>query len=225
MLCVCEWRINDILVVSSQVDDSVIERLKTAAFRLGVDLILAHRQQPYMTAALFQQYVTTVLIPFINRVRTNDQLAGKPAILLMENCSIHTRPDVPQRVREHCVKVIAFPPHTTQVFQALDLSLFGGLKRKLQYKLPLANDDRVVAFIQKASHSLKQTFVPDNVRNAFKMLGFEFNITKSPHTLLLRDEKLRGSQGFRETWDADYPLDQLSKRYREARYGWINKDE
>jgi hypothetical protein len=178
-----------------------------------------------MTAALFQQYVTTVLIPFINRVRTNDQLAGKPAILLMDNCSIHTRPEVFEMLREDDVTVITFPPHTTQVCQALDLSLFGVLKSKLQDKLPLGNDDRVIAFIQKDFHSLKQTFVPDNVRNAFKMLGFEFNIAKSPDTLLLREEKLRGSQRFPEIWDADYPLDQLSKRRQDARYGRTNQDE
>jgi hypothetical protein len=178
-----------------------------------------------MTAALFQQYVATVLIPVINRVGTNDQLAGKPAISVMDNYSIHARPGVLKMLREHDVKVIPFPHHTTQVFQALDLSLFGVLKRQLQYKLPRGNDDRVVAFIQKAFHSLKQTFVPNNVRNAFKMLGFEFNIAKSPYTLLLREEKLRGSQRFREISDADYPLDQLSKRRREARYGWINQDQ
>jgi hypothetical protein len=165
---------------------------------MGVDLILGHRQKPYLTAALFQQYGTTVLIPFIGRARTNDQLAGKPWILSMNNCSIHTRPEVLKMLREHDVKEMTFPPHTTQLFHALDLGLFGVLKGKCQYQLPRGNDDRVVAFIQKAFHSLKQTFVPDNVRNALKMLRFEFHIAKSPYTLLLREEELRGSQGFQE---------------------------
>jgi hypothetical protein len=178
-----------------------------------------------MTAALFQQYVTAVLIQFINRVCTNEQLAGKPAILLMNNCSICARPGVLKMPREHDVKVITFSPHMTQLFQALDLSIFGILKRNLQYKLLLGIDDRVVAFIQKAFHSLKQTFVPDNVRNAFNMLGFQFHIANSPYTLLLREEKLGGSQGFRDIWDGDHSLDQLSKKRREARYGWINHDK
>jgi hypothetical protein len=63
------------------------------------------------------------------------------------------------------------------------------------------------------------------MRNAFKMLGFEFSIPKSPNTLLLREEKLPGSEGFRESWDADSPLDMLSKRRREAQYEWINQNE
>jgi hypothetical protein len=68
-------------MVSSQVNDSVIERLKTEGLRMGVDMILERWQKSHRTAALFQQYATTVLIPFINRVRTNDQLAGERAIL------------------------------------------------------------------------------------------------------------------------------------------------
>jgi hypothetical protein len=42
-------------MVSSQVNDLVVERLKTEEFRMGVDLILERRQKPYMSAALFQQ--------------------------------------------------------------------------------------------------------------------------------------------------------------------------
>jgi hypothetical protein len=57
------------------------------------------------------------------------------------------------------------------------------------------------------------------------MLGLEFDVTQNPYTLLFWEEKSRQSQGFREIWVADYPLDQLSKRRREARYGWINQDE
>ena len=121
----------------------------------------------------------------------------------MDNCSIHMRPDVLKILREHDVKVIAFLPHTTQVFQTLDLSLFGVFPRKLQYNLPLGNDDQVLDVIQKVFHSLKQTFVPDNVRSVLKMLGFEFNVAKLPHILLLREEKLRGSRRFRKIWDAD----------------------
>jgi hypothetical protein len=57
------------------------------------------------------------------------------------------------------------------------------------------------------------------------MRAFELNIVKSPYTLLLREEKVRGSEEFPESWDADYSLDQLSKRRRETQYEWINQNE
>jgi hypothetical protein len=65
----------------------------------------------------------------------------------MDNCSCHTRPEVVKILREYDVKMITFLPHMTQIFQALDLSLFGVFKRKLQYELLLGNDDLVVALM------------------------------------------------------------------------------
>jgi hypothetical protein len=212
-------------VVFSQVNGKVIEKLKIEGFRTGLDMVLEPRQKAYFTATLFQQYVTSVLIPLIERLRTNPEFTGKSAILLRDNCSIHTKPEVLAALRDQNVKVISFPPHTTQIFQALDLCLFGVFKKKTQYKLPFANDNLTVNFIRRAFHTLKQTFVPDNVRSAFKLLGLDFNITQTPYTLLSREDMLGQSQGFQEIWEAYYPLNQLSKRRQEARYGWINQDE
>jgi predicted translin family RNA/ssDNA-binding protein len=55
-------------VVSSQVNDKVIETLKIEGFRMGVDMVLEDKQKEYVTATLFHQYVTSVLIPFIERL-------------------------------------------------------------------------------------------------------------------------------------------------------------
>jgi hypothetical protein len=55
-------------VVSSEVNDKVIETLKIEGFRMGVDMGLEHRQKAYVTATLFQQSATSVLIPFIERL-------------------------------------------------------------------------------------------------------------------------------------------------------------
>jgi hypothetical protein len=119
-------------VVSSQVNGKVTETLKIEGFRMGVDMVLEHKQKAYVTATLFQQYVTSVLIPFIERLRTNPEFTGKSAILLVDNCSIWTGSDVLATFRDHNVKVITFPPHTIQIFQSLDLCLFGIFKRKMQ---------------------------------------------------------------------------------------------
>jgi hypothetical protein len=183
-------------VVSSKVNDKGLEALKIEGFRMGMDMVLEHRQKTYITATLFRQYVTSVLIPFIERPRTNPEFAGKPVILLLDNCSIHTRSEVLATLREHNVKVITFPPHTTQIFQTLDLCLFVVFKRKMQYKLPFTNDNLTGNFIQSTFHALKQTFVPDNVKSAFKLVGLEFNIAQTPYALLFREDKLRRSQGF-----------------------------
>jgi hypothetical protein len=63
-------------IVSSQVNHKVTERVKIEGFRMGVDVILEHKQKPYITATLFQQYVITVLISFIESLRTNQEISG-----------------------------------------------------------------------------------------------------------------------------------------------------
>jgi hypothetical protein len=68
----------------------------------------------------------------------------------MDDCSIHTRSEVLATLRDHNVKVITFPLHTIQIFQTLDLSLFGAFRRKMQYKLPFPNDNLTVNFIRNA---------------------------------------------------------------------------
>jgi hypothetical protein len=157
-------------VVSPQVNDKVNETLKIKGFRISVNMVLEHRQKAYVTATLFQQYGTSILIPFIERLRTNLEFTGKSVILLLENCLIHARPEVLATSRDHNVKVITFPPHTKQIFQTPDLCLFGLFKRKMQYKLPFANGNLTVNFIRKTFQALKQTFVTENIRSDLNCL-------------------------------------------------------
>jgi hypothetical protein len=117
--------------IFSQVNDKVIKQLKFERLRMGVDMIPEHRQKPYVTAALFQEYVTTVLIPFIERLQTNQEFRGKSMILLMDNCSIQTKPEIFTTLMEYNVEITTFPPHATQIFQTLGLCIFGVFKRNM----------------------------------------------------------------------------------------------
>jgi hypothetical protein len=72
-------------IVSSQVKEPVIKKLKIEGFRIE------HRHQLHMGRALLQQYGTTALIAFIDALQTNDEFTGKPVILLLDDCPIRTR--------------------------------------------------------------------------------------------------------------------------------------
>jgi hypothetical protein len=71
-----------------------------------------------------------------------------------------------QTLADHQVKVTAFPPHTTHVFQHLDLSLFGNFKEKMNSTLPLESDEHTAGFIKRIFHLMKQTLMEDNIRSA-----------------------------------------------------------
>jgi hypothetical protein len=129
-------------VVTSQDSPAVRQTLKKRGVRRGTDLVLTHRAKPYINAEIFEEYIRSVLLPNQNELRSLEGFADEDAVLLMANCPSHVGEHSLGLLRDAQVRVITWPPNTTQIVQELDLSLFGVLKRKAQYKLPFDNDER-----------------------------------------------------------------------------------
>jgi hypothetical protein len=81
--------------------DAVVRKLKTEEFRIGVDIMLKRRDKASMNALLFNEYISTVLLPHIVRVRSNPGLDNEPAVLLMDNCSVHMHDDILNELTAH----------------------------------------------------------------------------------------------------------------------------
>ena len=211
-------------IVTSQRSTAVQEQLKKQGVRLGTDFVLRSNPKPYINAEIFLDYIRTVFLPNLAELRTLDAFSEETAVLLMDNCPSHVTDEIIGLLTEARVRVITFAPHTTQIFQILDLTLFGVLKRRTNYQLPFEDERATVKFIMKVYHDFKQTMVEPNIWGAFRAIGFGFGFdTESePYRLLFDGEKLRQSAGFRELWSIDFPLDQLSSRRQNARFGWIN---
>jgi hypothetical protein len=130
-------------------------------------------------------------------------------------------------LRDARVRVISRRSHTTQIFQELDVSLFGVLKRKGQYKLPIEDDQGTAAFLLKTYRAFKQTMIEANIWGAFHELGFEFDTSMEPFGLLFHEEILRATPAFGEIWasDLDFPLEKLSLGKQNAKCGSINRPE
>jgi hypothetical protein len=93
------------------------------------------------------------------------------------------------------VCVITVAPHTTQIFQVLDVTVFGVLRRRLGYKSPFEDEKETVKSIMKFYHDFKQTTVEPNIWGALQAIGFEFDFDTEPepYRLLFNEEKLRQS--------------------------------
>jgi hypothetical protein len=158
-----------------------------------------------------------------------DGFTEETGVLLIENCPSHVIDDIIGLLTEARVRVITFAPHTTQIFRILDMTLFGVLKQRLGSKLPFEDEKETVTFIMKVYRDFKQTMVELNMWGAFRAIGFEFEFDTEaePYQLLFHEEKLRQSEGFRELWFIDFPLNQLSsqRQSQNARFGWINKQK
>jgi hypothetical protein len=93
----------------------------------------------------------------------------------MDNCSAHLTDDVIRLLTGARVRVITFAPHTTQIFDVLDLMHFGVFKRRPRYELPLERDNATVTFIMKGYCDFAETINLPNVWGAFDALGLVFH--------------------------------------------------
>jgi hypothetical protein len=128
--------------------------------QFGGDFTLRINQTLYLEAGIFLDDMRTILLSYIDSLRGRAVLAQEIAVLLMDNCSAHVIDDVIRVLTEARVRVIAFASHATQVFQVLDLTIFGVLKRVPTYELPFEDDNSTVKVITKVYHGFMQTLVP-----------------------------------------------------------------
>jgi hypothetical protein len=81
----------------------------------------------------------------------------------MDDCPSHVPDDIIGFLTEAQVRVITFAPDTTQIFQVLDETLFGVLKRRPKYQWPFEDEKEPVTFIMKVYHDGKQRMVESNI--------------------------------------------------------------
>jgi hypothetical protein len=116
-------------------------------------------------------------------------------------------------------------PYTTQIFQVLDLTLFGVLKTRGQYQLPLEDDTGSVRFIRKVSHDFGITVVEPNIWGAFRGIGIKYSVVDAVQRVSFDKMTLRESEGLKELWDIDFPVGNLSPRRQSSKFGWTDEPE
>jgi hypothetical protein len=130
-----------------------------------------------MSSHLFAEYISPVLFPSVDEPRSNEEFPDKEAVLPMDNCSVHVQGDTLQILADHRIKVLPFRPHTTHIFQSLDLSLIGHFKNRMNYRLPLETDETTAGFIKRIFHIIKQSLAEDNVQSSLMQLGLTMTST------------------------------------------------
>jgi hypothetical protein len=212
-------------IVTSKHSERVRERLKSRGVRLGVDFVLRHRSKSYVNGKLFLEYINIIFIPYLNELWESEEFAECEAVLLMDNCSPHMGEAVIALLTDVRVRIVTFATHTTQIFQVLDVVLFGALKKHATSLTMLDEEQLVAAFLIKVYHDYKQTMVEVNTWGAFAAIGLTHDITQDPYGPIFDEEKFRQSPGFLELWQSDVPFESLSTRRQQTRFGCINKQE
>jgi hypothetical protein len=121
------------------------------------------------------------------------------------------------------VAVIAYPLHTSHLFQVLNLLLFGRLKATQKY-IPRADADPT-----DTDHPLKifkayeLVTTSTTVRASWKKAGFEYCKLDDTFQLLVNDGKIRDSPEFAEIWRMNFLLEWLSTRRTAQKWGLTNR--
>jgi hypothetical protein len=131
-------------IVASQDSVRVQEQLKKHGTRLGTGLILKSNRTPYVNAEIFADCTQAVFLLNRTKIWSLDDSAGEFAMLLMEQRTGHATADVIGLLTEECDRVIIYAPHTTQIYQILDATLFGVLRRHSGYELSFEDQKRPV---------------------------------------------------------------------------------
>jgi hypothetical protein len=192
--------------------DNILKRLMSRGVRMGVDFLLRQRSKPDVSRKLFLQYFKMILLPYLHERRDMEQFEGREAVLLMDNCSSHISDEVVAILTEARVRIITFAPHTTQIFQVLDLVLIGALKKRGNGLRAFEKERPTVAILLRVHRDFKQTIIEVNIWKAFEVLGLTYDIEQIPCGLVFDEEKLRQSPGLVELWERNMHLESLFRR-------------
>jgi hypothetical protein len=197
-------------------------RLFEMGVRDGIDLRIKIAESPYVTKESFLEYLRDVVSPSIE---SNCELPGcqeKPAIILGDNRSCHCSDEILQELANHGIILITYPPHTSHLFQVLDVFLFGHLQSEKKY---LARDDnlnphRDHAFCVFFAYEIATTSL--TVRSSWEKAGFGCVRCDGIYSFWADARRIRASPESVEVWQVDYPEERLSQRRRQQKWGFLN---
>jgi hypothetical protein len=145
-------------------------------------------------------------------------------MLLMDFALPHVLEPVLRLLAENQVMALALPAHTTNIFQALDLCFFGALQKLKQTITGEFDDDLINKHISKLVHAYKQTVTSMTIRRCFRRAGLYPAISSKTWKLGCDEERMRMSRGFQEIWERNIRTEELTRRRRLHRWGWIKSE-
>ena len=168
--------------IDQEVWDSGIRDMEDAMFRSS--------SSSYITREIFVEYIRKVLFTYINKIREDPIYTNEVAVLLCDNLSAHIDNELKEELARMNIRLVTFPPHTSHIFQMLDLVIFGAFKAyKSGIKTKFAKGSQVDIFIKnlKALELATNSF---NNRSAFLAAGIELCSGTIPQRCTINNQTL-----------------------------------
>jgi hypothetical protein len=152
-----------LLITASPIPDT----LQSRGLTQDEDAMIRQRPPADMTEELCYKYISNVFIPYVMAVRDRTRFQNEMALLLMDSAFLNTSERFRWIFGENHITAITFPAHTTNLFQAVDLVLFGVLKKLKASATGEFDDDLVNAQISELIQAYEQTAASSTIRESF----------------------------------------------------------
>jgi hypothetical protein len=106
----------------------------------------------------------------------------------------------------------------------LDLVFFGALKKLKPTAVGEFDDGSVNAQITQLLQAYEQAATSVTIRGSFRKAGMDLDVTALPFRIRIVEQTLRENPGFKEVWDRNVSLHDLSRRRQLQRFGIISSE-
>ena len=166
------------------------KELKESGIREGVDFKYAHQSSAFINTEIFNDYIRSVIFVYIDELRKKPEFENEPAVILCDNCSSHINDDILKDMAQRNIRIITFPPHSSHLFQPLDLVTFGGFKIFLKNNMRQKSNASQTDIITETIKALQMAIIPINNLSAFNRAGLKINTKTIPNRCEVDTKKL-----------------------------------
>lgn len=147
-------------------------------------LYISDNESGFITGDIFDTWVKSILIPYVQEKRKQFNYSG-PAVLLLDGCSCHYTSTLYRLCNENNIKIFFLPPHSSNQTQPLDLVVFHLHKDKIRKNLKLEADD---IFLMEKLNELLSSFQSiatlNNIKSSFEASGAVYEVGNSIYPVM-----------------------------------------
>ena len=203
------------LIISNRV--TIDQEIYDAGWREGQDFVYYHQKNSFMTKEIFQNYIFNHIIPYIDNTRKMMKLEDSPGVLLIDNCTSHQCDEIYKVLANNNIRLITFPPHTTNLFQPLDLVTFGIFKQEKSQVRSKYKKGSQIDIINKNLIAMERATTSSNNRSAFYRSGLMIQASIIPNVACIREQYLNDIVDHSQ-------LNDYENENCKVTFGWVNKE-
>lgn len=144
----------------------------------------------YVTNEILVEWIEKALISYIAAVREKLDMPNESAVVLADNCNVHTLNNVKDLLAEYKIKLVILPPHTSHIFQAPHLVTFPCFKETVRTIHTSYPNGPKPDIIHKIYRALEKSTIGGTNRSVFRRAGFQIDVGANPRKIRIDVELL-----------------------------------